>query len=121
MNIPQATDDDDALLPESTPTTTAEFAAADDTVLIQSARAEDSRVRSAADAADAALEAAVIEPIARMLEQAERDGRSLADIKAELTQLVGNIDNTELVGLMRQALQWSFTQGYVDQDAETAD
>lgn len=56
-----------------------------------------------------------------MLEQAERDGRSLADIQAELTQLVGNIDNTELVGLMRQALQWSFTQGYVDQDAETAD
>lgn len=121
LNIPQATDDDDALLPESTPTTTAEFAAADDTVLIQSARAEDSRVRSAADAADAALEAAVIEPIARMLEQAERDRSSLADIQAELTQLVGNIDNTELVGLMRQALQWSFTQGYVDQDAETAD
>lgn len=121
LNIPQAIDDNDALLPASTQAPAVEFAAADDAVLIESARAEDSRVRFAADAADAALEAAVIEPIARMLEQAERDGRSLADIQAELTKLVGTIDNTELVGLMRQALQWSFTQGYVDQDTETAD
>ncbi|MCA8075534.1 phage portal protein family protein [Burkholderia cepacia] len=121
LNIPQAADDADALLPATTQAPTAEFAAADDAVLIESARAEDSRVRSAADAADAALESSVIEPIARMLEQAERDGRSLADIQAELTRLVGNIDNAELVGVMRQALEWSFTQGYVDQDTETAD
>ncbi|UTV56137.1 DUF935 domain-containing protein [Burkholderia arboris] len=121
LNIPQAADDTDALLPATTRTPTAEFAAADDAVLIESARAEDSRVRAAADAADAALEASVIEPIARMLEQAERDGRSLADIQAELTKLVGTIDNAELIGVMRQALNWSFTQGYVDHDTETAD
>ncbi|HEM7840248.1 TPA: DUF935 family protein [Burkholderia multivorans] len=121
LNIPQAADEQDALLPASTPATAAEFAAADDAVLIESARAEDSRVREAADAADAALEAAVIEPIARMLEQAERDGLSLADIQAELTKLIGTIDNAELVGVMRQALQWSFAQGYVDQAAESAD
>ncbi|MBR8434326.1 DUF935 family protein [Burkholderia cenocepacia] len=121
LNIPQAADEQDALLPASTPATAAEFAAADDAVLIESARAEDSRVREAADAADAALEAAVIEPIARMLEQAERDGLSLADIQAELTKLVGTIDNSELVGVMRQALQWSFAQGYVDQATESAD
>ncbi|WP_322037232.1 phage portal protein family protein [Burkholderia cepacia] len=118
LNIPQATDDKDALLPAMTHVPAAEFAASDDAVLIESARGEDSRVRSAADAADAALEASVIEPIARMLEQAERDGRSLADIQGELTKLVGEIDNTELVGIMRQALNWSFTQGYVDQEME---
>ncbi|CAJ4363474.1 phage portal protein family protein [Burkholderia pseudomallei] len=116
LNIPQAADDADALLPATSQPTTAEFAAADDTVLIESARAEDSRVRSAADAADAALEASVIEPIARMLEQAERDGRSLVDVQAELTKLVGEIENTELIGIMRRALNWSFTQGYVDQE-----
>ncbi|PRF69358.1 hypothetical protein C6Q12_29765 [Burkholderia multivorans] len=121
LNIPQAADEQDALLPASTPATAAEFAAANDAVLIESARAEDSRVRAAADAADAALEAAVIEPIARMLEQAERDGLSLADIQAELTKLVGTIDNAELVGVMRRALQWSFAQGYVDQATESAD
>ncbi|HHV7519325.1 TPA: phage portal protein family protein [Burkholderia orbicola] len=121
LNIPQAADDADALLPAPKQAPAAEFAAADDAVLIESAQAEDVRVRSAADAADAALEAAVIEPIARMLEQAERDGRSLADIQAELTKLVGEIDNAELIGVMRQALQWSFAQGYVDQDTETAD
>ncbi|VWC95577.1 PF06074 family protein [Burkholderia aenigmatica] len=121
LNIPQAADDADALLPAPKQAPVAEFAAADDAVLIESAQAEDVRVRSAADAADAALEAAVIEPIARMLDQAERDGRSLADIQAELTKLVGEIDNAELIGVMRQALQWSFAQGYVDQDTETAD
>ncbi|UKD10586.1 DUF935 domain-containing protein [Burkholderia aenigmatica] len=121
LNIPQAADDADALLPAPKQAPAAEFAAADDAVLIESAQAEDVRVRSAADAADAALEAAVIEPIARMLDQAERDGRSLADIQAELTKLVGEIDNAELIGVMRQALQWSFAQGYVDQDTETAD
>ncbi|VWB94342.1 PF06074 family protein [Burkholderia aenigmatica] len=121
LNIPQAADDADALLPAPKQAPAAEFAAADDAVLIESAQAEDVRVRSAADAADAALEAAVIEPIARMLDQAERDGRSLADIEAELTKLVGEIDNAELIGVMRQALQWSYAQGYVDQDTETAD
>ncbi|MGK8199551.1 phage portal protein family protein [Burkholderia cepacia] len=121
LNIPQAADDADALLPAPKQAPAAEFAAADDAVLIESAQAEDVRVRSAADAADAALEAAVIEPIARMLDQAERDGRSLADIQAELTKLVGEIDNAELIGVMRQALQWSYAQGYVDQDTETAD
>ncbi|WP_244116740.1 phage portal protein family protein [Burkholderia cepacia] len=121
LNIPQAADDADALLPAPKQAPAAEFAAADDAVLIESAQAEDVRVRSAADAADAALEAAVIEPIARMLDQAERDGRSLADIQTELTKLVGEIDNAELIGVMRQALQWSFAQGYVDQDTEAAD
>ncbi|MDN7900114.1 DUF935 family protein [Burkholderia cepacia] len=121
LNIPQAADDADALLPAPKQAPAAEFAAADDAVLIESAQAEDVRVRSAADAADAALEAAVIEPIARMLDRAERDGRSLADIEAELTRLVGEIDNAELIGVMRQALQWSYAQGYVDQDTETAD
>ncbi|WP_069353888.1 phage portal protein family protein [Burkholderia cenocepacia] len=121
LNIPVAVDDADALLPATTSTPSAQFAASDDAVLIHSAQVEDARVRAAADAADAALEAAVIEPIARMLEQAERDGRSLADIQTELTRLVGDIDNTEQVAIMRQALQWSFTQGYVDQDTETAD
>ncbi|MGK8195208.1 phage portal protein family protein [Burkholderia cepacia] len=121
LNIPQAAEDADALLPAPKQAPAAEFAAADDAVLIESAQAEDVRVRSAADAADAALEAAVIEPIARMLDQAERDGRSLADIEAELTKLVGEIDNAELIGVMRQALQWSYAQGYVDQDTETAD
>ncbi|CAR51904.1 hypothetical protein NP88_5582 [Burkholderia cepacia] len=121
LNIPQAADDADALLPAPKQAPAAEFAAADDAVLIESAQAEDVRVRSAADAADAALEAAVIEPIARMLDQAERDGRSLAEIQTELTKLVGEIDNAELIGVMRQALQWSFAQGYVDQDTEAAD
>ncbi|VVE55781.1 Mu-like prophage FluMu protein gp29 [Pandoraea iniqua] len=118
LNIPQATDEADALMPMDSSPSAAEFAASDDAAVFASARAEDSRVRAASDAADVALSAAVIEPIARMLEQAERDGLSLADIQVKLTQLVGEIDNSELITIMRQALDWSATQGYVDSSNE---
>ncbi|MCG5260413.1 DUF935 family protein [Cupriavidus gilardii] len=123
LNIPQAVDEQDALLPMAkTGSKPVEFAAPDSAVsLVAAAQAEDDRIDQASQAADAALEAAIIEPIARMLAQAERDGKSLAEVQDQLVGLVGHIDNAALIDLTRQALDWSFTQGYVDQTADNSD
>jgi len=112
LNIPQATDEADALLPTAT-RTPAEFA---NGLRVQNfAVSEEERIiTDAAQAADDALEANVIEPIARMLAQAEKDGKSLADVRADLITLVGDIDNQELFELTNKALMWSFTKGYAD-------
>lgn len=119
LNIPQAEDDADALLPviRGSQAQSAEFAAATQDEL-RVAVDESSRIDAAASAADDALEQGVLEPIARMLAQAERDGKSLADVQAQLVEIVGQIDNGALIELTRQAHVWSFTQGYADQTAD---
>jgi len=119
LNIPQAEDKDDALLPAALPIQpqTADFASATQDEL-RIALEESSRIDAAALAADDALEQSVLEPIARMLAQAEREGKSLADVQVQLVEIVGQLDNAALIELTRQAHVWSFTQGYVDQTAD---
>jgi len=119
LNIPQAEDKDDALLPAALPIQpqTADFASATQDEL-RIALEESSRIDAAALSADDALEQSVLEPIARMLAQAERDGKSLADVQVQLVEIVGQLDNAALIELTRQAHVWSFTQGYVDQTAD---
>jgi phage gp29-like protein len=113
LNIPQATDDADALQPTRNIATPSEFSSGARTQEFTAAE-EETIIREAAQAADDAIEANVIEPIARLLAQAEKDGKSLADVRGDLTALLGDIDNDELTALTNNALVWSFTQGYTD-------
>jgi len=119
LNIPVAADDADALLPVSTastpPDTSTDFTGKNSGHEF-TAPDEEEAIIAATMAADDAIEANVIEPIARMLAQAEKDGKSLADVRADLVALVGEMDITELRELTDKALVWSFTQGYNDDD-----
>ncbi len=113
LNIPQATEEEDALLPSVKGPT--QFSSGL-TPLNFNSSPEELISRAAADAADAAIEANVLEPIARMLAQAEKDGKSLADVREQLVELLGDIDNSDLVELTKKALVWSFAQGATDDD-----
>lgn len=66
---------------------------------------------AAAAAADAALEQTILEPVVRMMQQAEKDGRTLADVRASLKQVLGNLDNSDLDDVTRKALAISFVAG----------
>ncbi|WP_211452589.1 phage portal protein family protein [Collimonas antrihumi] len=117
LNMPMALDDDDALLP-GTPSSSVQFSSGDKASVFKGQDEENQIIASAATAADAALEAHVLEPIARMLAQGEKDGKSLADMREELGKLLGNIDNAELIDVTNKALMWSFTKGAADGNAQ---
>jgi len=119
LNIPQAKDDDDALLP-TTRSTTSEFAAprAAGVTLTQAERDEEARIAEATRTADAAIEAKILQPIADMLAQYEAEGRTLAEFQAGLAALLDGMDDTERRQFADQALTWSYLQGYVDSEAD---
>jgi phage gp29-like protein len=115
LNIPEAVDDEDVLQPISKQPD-------EKAVPVQFARAGGGDIISlgsnivdmASAAADDILAANVIEPIARMLEQAEKDGKTLAEAKEELAGILGNVDMTALLDITNKALTLSTMQGYTD-------
>ncbi len=109
LNIPIAVNDDDALVLENQKTVT-QFSDSRNGNNFSS----DTLVKDAIEAADIALETNVIEPISRMLAQAEKDDKTLADVRADLVELVGHIDNATLRDITDKALVWSYTRGYSD-------
>lgn len=113
LNIPIAIDDEDALLPQSS-VATANFAAADGNLKI----ATNDFSLDAASAADDAIEVGILEPIARMLAQAEKDGKTLTDVQDDLIKIVGQMDNSDLITLTRKALEYAFVKGYADDNNE---
>ncbi len=113
LNIPIAEDDEDALLPSVTQPGLM-YAKGEKSVDVYAS--ESNIVDMAAAAADSILESNVIEPIARMLEQAEKKGKTLAEAKAELAAILGNVDNAALNDVTNKALTLSYTQGYTDVD-----
>jgi len=117
LNMPGAIDVADTLLPVAQSTDQVQFSKSPGTTVLIEQKEQEQMITTAAEAADAALEANVIEPIARMLAQGERDGKTLADMRSELVKLVGNIEGDELIELTNKALIWSFTKGYTDDDA----
>ena len=109
LNIPIAVDENDALVLE-TQRSVNQFSDSRNGNNFSS----DTLVKDAIEAADIALETNVIEPISRMLAQAEKDGKTLADVRADLVELVGHIDNATLRDITDKALVWSYTRGYSD-------
>ena len=139
LAIPQAADDEDALLPSARaaepmqpqaapndpgqPATTGpaflsgvpgyQFAAA-------AGMTEAEAVEMAARAADEAIEGRLIQPIYDMLVQFEADGRSLAEFRAELGKVVGELDDTDLRTITEAALQLSLAQGAAEAAEDAA-
>jgi phage gp29-like protein len=126
LDIPAAKDDADALLPvtksASTSKPTADTAPAAATIADFSARpgfafakaagmTQDEAMQLASDAADQAIESALIAPIYRMLVQFESEGKTLAEFQAALTQLVGETDPESLREVIDRALTYSLLRG----------
>ncbi len=128
LNIPVAETDDDALLPDAKPTAqavppggNAEPAAtfsADQLQALQGwtfAKAlgmtEEQAIELAAAAADDVLESQVFDPVYRMLSQYERDGKTLAQFRDDLGDMVGGLDDAGLREVVERALQVGMLRG----------
>ncbi|MFP5473073.1 MAG: DUF935 domain-containing protein [Gammaproteobacteria bacterium] len=121
LNIPAADTEEDALQPRQQRVAQApaadDPAAADFSGLVgfEFAKAagmtEDEALQLAADSADAAIEEAMIGPIYRMLEQFEKDGKSLDDFRDALADLVGQLDDEALREVLERALAYSMLRG----------
>lgn len=144
MGIPEANGSDDVLVTSaaapagrSSPAVTAASTAqartepndgkvgSDDTINLsrlpglQFARAagmtEDEAIQLAAQAADQAIEAHMIAPIAQMLARYEADGRTLAEFHADLQDMVGVMDDEALREVLDRALSYSILRGAATQ------
>lgn len=122
LNIPEATDDADAILPTqqaTTPTPTDKntnlaqfnqslngdltFSEADSKT-IAAAKAEIDLENAVIDAVDAQFEADVIQPFADMLDEFEVSGNTLAEFQESLGAFLGGIDTENVRVLTEQAL-----------------
>lgn len=129
LSIPMARDDQDALLPDTAappapkadpkPPAKVQFSAEQLTAIegwtfAQAAgMTEAEAIDLASQAADSAIEQAVIAPIYQMLTQYERDGRSLAEFAADLGDIVGELDDAALRDVLEQAMQFAILRGAV--------
>jgi phage gp29-like protein len=123
-NIPQAASDDDRMAaspakPTPPPTPPGadfsaphckhcgghhDFSAVDDSHLVDTAVAE----------FDKAVESAWLQPAYEMLKRFEADGKSLADFKAELPKLFGQLDDDAVVDIVDQVMGLAAFQGMGD-------
>jgi len=132
LGIPAADNDADALLPRqlATPTgkqaKTADPATASFTGLTGLAGFEFAKaagmtdaeaLQLATDAADQTIEDQMIAPIVDMLAQFEADGKTLAEFKAALEDLVGAMDDEGLREVLDRALTYSMLRGAATQAA----
>lgn len=69
----------------------------------------------ASQAADLAIENAVIKPVYQMLVQYERDGKTLHEFAADLGDIVGQLDDQAVRDVVEQALQFGILQGAATQ------
>lgn len=138
LGIPQAEDDDDALLPSAkaaplaadqpgqpgTPPRKSQPAIEPATIDrldlsglagFEFARAagmtEDEAAELATAAADQAIEDHMIAPVVTMLERFEAEGKTLADFRAAFEDLVGQIDDEALREVLDRALTYSIQRG----------
>lgn len=123
LDIPEAEDDDDAILPSLKPSpitgkvpkqepASVDFSAlAGFTFARAAGMTEDEAVQLAADAADSAIEDQMIAPIYQMLVQFERDGKTLAEFTDALGQVVGSIDDDGLREVLDRAMTYGILRG----------
>lgn len=127
LGIPAAADDEDALLPDGAqptqppkpqPSGGASFSAAHllpNVPIYQFAAAAGMTPAEAAElaaqAADEVIEDKMIAPVARMLDDFAAQGKTLDDAITHLTELTGQMDETELHEIIRRSLLWSMANG----------
>ena len=76
---------------------------------------DEEAITLAAEAADGAIEAGMIAPVARMIAQFEADGRTLAEFFDALQDLVGQMDDAALRQVVELSLQYSIAKGLATQ------
>jgi phage gp29-like protein len=119
LDIPAAEDDADALLPPNSGANLAQpgkepvdFAAVAGFNFAKAAgMTEDEAMQLAAEAADQAIEDRMIEPVYRMLVQFEQEGKTLAEFRDALADLVGDMDDDALREVLERALSYSLLRG----------
>lgn len=122
LGIPEAKDEADALVPAAAPPRLAPavpggaaFGAWRKLPGFEFARAagmtEDEAIDLAAEAADQAIEDHLIAPIAQLLAEAEAAGQTLDDVRAKLAEVVGELDDAALRGVIERALSYSMLRG----------
>lgn len=128
LDIPEAEDDADALLPmsraslapkasgtgESLPAV--DFSAVAGFTFAKAAgMTEDEAMQLAAQAADQAIEDHMIAPVAQMLAEYEAEGKTLAEFQADFAKLVGDIDDEALREVLDRAITYSMLRGAATQ------
>lgn len=124
LDIPLAENDEDALLPTSKGSQGApaagtrpdpeevDFSAVAGFEFAKAAgMTEDEAVQLATDAADQAIEDSMIEPVYRMLVEFEAKGKTLAEFRDALVDLVGDMDDEGLREVLDRALTYSLLVG----------
>jgi len=122
LDIPEAEDDADALRPTKSATVPADPTSADPAPADFSALAgftfakaagmtEDEAIQLAADAADQVIEDKMIAPIYRMLVEFEQAGKTLAEFRDALADVVGEVDDEGLREVLDRALSYSMLRG----------
>lgn len=126
LDIPEAENDADALVPRgrltAAPTTSQpdplDFSAlAGFTFAKAAGMTEDEAVQLASEAADQAIEDRMIEPVYRMLVEFEQKGKTLAEFRDALGDLVGEMDDEGLREVLERALSYSMLRGAATQAA----
>lgn len=130
LGIPEAKDDADALVPAPAPAAQAPrfapavpggaaFSAWRKLPGWEFARAagmtEDEAIDLAAEAADQVIEDKLIAPIAQLLAEAEAAGQTLDDVRAKLTDVVGEMDDVALRDVIERALHYGLLRGAATQ------
>jgi phage gp29-like protein len=127
LDIPEAEDDEDALLPTSGgarqpapakggKVPEVDFSALEGFTFAKAAgMTEDEAMQLATDAADSAIEDRMIEPIYRLLVQFEGEGKTLAEFQAALEQVVGVMDSEGLREVLDRAISYSILRGAATQ------
>jgi len=116
MNIPMAESDDDLLRAAETtqtPIDQANFSESscpkcNDRIEFNSG---ESLSETAANAADNTIESAMIEPVKRMLDEYENQGKNLKEFMEDLPTLFTDMDFTTLEQVTQQVLQFAFAEG----------
>ena len=72
---------------------------------------EDDAIELAAEAADQAIEDRMIAPVAEMLAEYERQGKTLQDFRTDLEDMVGVMDDEGLREVLDRALSYSILRG----------
>lgn len=120
LDIPEAEGDEDALQPmlRQQPAQGAnkpgavDFSALEGFTFAKAAgMTEDDAMQLAAEAADQAIEDRMIEPVYRMLVQYEQQGKTLADFRDALADLVGDLDDEGLREVLERALSYAMLRG----------
>lgn len=128
LGIPQAETDEDALQPAARPAQAEppkpaqpralDFSAVPGWTFAKAvAMTDDEAVELATEAADRAIEDRMIAPVADMLARFEREGKTLAEFHAALSDLVGELDDEALREVIERAMGFAILRGAATQAA----